>query len=157
MRCHLLQLPHRQAHDLHHRTIQQRMRRWTTACLGVALLAATPLVAQVVAPRPQPQHGVDTASVTPDVIDKGRRLYRGKGACAPCHGVQLEGTPIAPGHRRTSGWKHARDGTIDELVRVIMEGIPGTVMLACPSGINRAEAVLIASYIWAVNHRAIKP
>lgn len=118
--------------------------------IGIASLFAAPeMGAQAAVP--------DTSAITADMIDRGRRLYGGKGTCVACHGMKMEGTPVAPAHRKTTGWKSAKDGAFPELVRVISEGVPGTLMVASPNGINRGEAVLIASYIWAVNHRGVKP
>lgn len=99
----------------------------------------------------------DTSAITPEMVDKGRRLYHGKGTCIACHGTKLEVTPVAPAHRKTSGWKAAKDGAFPELVRVISTGVPGTLMVAFPNGISPSETVLVASYIWAVNHRGTKP
>ena len=99
----------------------------------------------------------DTSAITKAMIDRGRLIYRGKGACVVCHGMQLEGTTIAPPHRKSSGWKAARDGTFPELVRVITSGVLRTVMVPLPNGITYDEAMLAAAYIWAVNHRGESP
>jgi len=99
----------------------------------------------------------DTSAISADMIAKGRKIYRGKGACIVCHGEKMEGSAIAPPHRKTSGWKDAKDGAFPELVRVISSGVQGTVMVALPNGIKPDEAVLVASFIWAVNHRGESP
>ena len=99
----------------------------------------------------------DTSQISADMVAKGRKIYQGKGACVVCHGTKMEGTAIAPPHRKTSGWKDAKDGAFPELVRVISSGVQGTVMVAYPNGIKPNEAVLVASYIWAVNHRGESP
>lgn len=99
----------------------------------------------------------DTADITTEMIEKGRKLYHGKGLCFSCHGMKMEGTPIAPAHRKSSGWKDAKDGAFPELVRVITSGVPGTVMVANPNGISAGDGVFLASYIWAVNNRGVKP
>jgi mono/diheme cytochrome c family protein len=99
----------------------------------------------------------DTSAITKAMIDKGRQIYHGKGACIACHGTQLEGSSLAPPHRKTTGWKDAKDGAFPELVRVITTGVPRTVMVALPNGIKPDEAVLAAAYIWAVNNRGVNP
>lgn len=91
------------------------------------------------------------------MIDRGRKIYREKKQCVVCHGMQLEGTPVAPAHRKTTGWKDAKNGEFPELFRVIATGVQGTVMVAYPNGINRDEAILVSSYIWGVNHRSVSP
>lgn len=121
---------------------------------GEAQQASQPAAAVASAVRPALP---DTADITTEMIEKGRKLYHGKGLCFSCHGMKLEGTPIAPAHRKSSGWKDAKDGTFPELVRVIASGVPGTVMVANPNGISAGDGVLLASYIWAVNHRGVKP
>jgi len=129
---------------------RSRLTNGVACAFGIAfLLAASSLGAQSALP--------DTSAITADMIERGRRLYGGKGTCIACHGMKMEGTPVAPAHRKTTGWKAAKDGAFPELVRVITEGVPGTLMVANPNGISRAEAVLLASYIWAVNHRGVKP
>jgi mono/diheme cytochrome c family protein len=99
----------------------------------------------------------DTAAITAEMIAKGRKIYNGKGACIVCHGMQMEGSAIAPPHKKTTGWKDAKDGAFPELVRVISSGVNGTLMVAYPNGVKPDEVVLLASYIWAVNHRGEKP
>jgi len=147
------------------RIIPRRLRIASTAMatlprllLLAALTTTTPLF-----PAPgigaQAVHAAtaDTATVSPQLIDAGRKLYRGRAGCVVCHGSHMEGTPVAPAHKRSSGWKYARDGTIDELTRVIVDGIPGTVMVARPNGISAADAFVLATYIWSVNHLDVKP
>jgi mono/diheme cytochrome c family protein len=99
----------------------------------------------------------DTNEITKEMIDKGRKLYRGKGGCIACHGMQMEGSSVAPPHRKTSGWRQAQDGALPELLRVISNGVPGTLMVKYPNGISPADAVLLASFIWSVNHRDVAP
>ncbi|HEX4934770.1 MAG TPA: hypothetical protein VFV33_16385, partial [Gemmatimonadaceae bacterium] len=60
-------------------------------------------------------------------------------------------------HRRSSGWKDAKDGSLPELFRVIVTGVPRTVMVRLPNGITTEDAVYLATFIWAVNHRGESP
>ena len=99
----------------------------------------------------------DTTAITPAMIAKGRKIYHGKGACIVCHGEKMEGTAIAPPHRKASGWKDAKDGAFPELFRVITTGVPNTVMVRLPNGITTDDALQLASFIWAVNHRGESP
>lgn len=127
-------------------------RHVAAAALAAWLGVSASLGAQSVTPSL-----TDSTTVTPQLIQTGRKLYRGKGGCVVCHGEKMEGTAVAPAHRRASGWKYARDGTLEELARVINTGVPGTVMVAHPNGISDSDATPLAAYIWAVNHLGEKP
>ena len=98
----------------------------------------------------------DTASITADAVASGRKLFHGAAGCHNCHGEQLEGTPVAP-TLRAHKWKDAVDGTFPEIYRVVSTGVAGTAMISRPGRINDAQAVAVASYIWAVNNRGVKP
>jgi len=98
----------------------------------------------------------DTNAVTPAMVDLGRAIFHGKGTCFACHGAQLEGTQLAP-TLKAHAWRDAKNGQLDEIVRVVTHGVSGTVMVALPGGISRPEALNVASYIWSVNNRKAKP
>jgi mono/diheme cytochrome c family protein len=98
----------------------------------------------------------DTTAITPQAVDAGRAIFHGKGTCFACHGAQLEGTQLAPTLKAHS-WRDAKNGQLDEIVRVVTHGVPSTVMVALPGGISRADALNVASYIWSVNNRNAKP
>lgn len=102
------------------------------------------------------QAAPDTAAITPQAIDAGRAIFHGKGTCFACHGAQLEGTQLAP-TLKSHAWRDAKNGQLDEIVRVVTHGVPSTVMVAFPGGISRADALNVASYIWSVNNRNVKP
>lgn len=115
------------------------------------VVAVSPSAAQ------QPTPAVpDTNAITPQAVDHGRALFHGKGTCYMCHGAKLEGTQVAP-TLKAHAWRDAKDGAFDEIIRVASHGVPGTVMVAFPGGISRAELTDVASYIWSVSHRGAKP
>jgi len=119
------------------------------ACVVVgALVVPHQVTAQDAAP--------DTNAVTPAMVDLGRAIFHGKGTCFACHGTQLEGTQLAP-TLKAHAWRDAKNGQLDEIVRVVTHGVSGTVMVALPGGISRPEALNVASYIWSVNNRKAKP
>jgi len=119
------------------------------ACVVVgALVIPSRVTAQDAAP--------DTNAVTPAMVDLGRAIFHGKGTCFACHGAQLEGTQLAP-TLKAHAWRDAKNGQLDEIVRVVTHGVSGTVMVALPGGISRPEALIVASYIWSVNNRKTKP
>jgi mono/diheme cytochrome c family protein len=98
----------------------------------------------------------DTSAVTPATIDAGRRIFHGKGMCFGCHGMRLEGGPVAP-PLGPHQWKDATGGELGAIFYVDTHGVAGTVMISHPGGISDAEAAQVASYIWAVSHRGAKP
>lgn len=121
------------------------------------LLACVVVGALVVPHRVLAQDATpDTNAVTPAMVDLGRAIFHGKGTCFACHGAQLEGTQLAP-TLKSHAWRDAKNGQLDEIFRVVTHGVSGTVMVAFPGGISRAEALNVASYIWSVNNRKAKP
>lgn len=118
----------------------------------VSLLIAGSAQAQQATPPATP----DTNAITPAMVDLGRAIFHGKGTCFACHGGQLEGSQIAP-TLKAHAWRDAKNGQLDEIFRVATHGVSGTVMVAFPGGISAAEARSVASYIWSVNNRGVKP
>ena len=100
----------------------------------------------------------DTAQITTQMISAGRSVFHGQGGCFVCHGANLQGSPIAPPlDKEGKPWLAAKGGTYPQIFSVVTHGVPGTVMVAHPNGINDALATEVAAYIWAVNHRGVKP
>ena len=114
------------------------------------------LIVALLAPRSTNAQQPDTAGITPQAVDAGRAIFHGRGTCYACHGAQLEGTQLAP-TLKSHAWRDAKNGQLDEIVRVVTHGVPSTVMVALPGGISRADALNVASYIWSVNNRSAKP
>lgn len=61
------------------------------------------------------------ASVTPSVVAMGDSIYHARG-CRNCHGPDGRGTPRGPD--LTDGTLLHVDGTYDDYVRIITEGVP---------------------------------
>jgi mono/diheme cytochrome c family protein len=127
-----------------------RLARRALFGLSVTLVAS---VAAAQQPGPPP---LDTNAITPAMVDMGRAIFHGKGTCFMCHGPQLEGSQIAP-TLKAHAWRDAKNGQFDEIFRVATHGVPSTVMVAFPGGISKSEAMSVASYIWSVNNRKVKP
>lgn len=125
---------------------QSRTFAWLLVVIPLCLSRSS--LAQEVTP--------DTAAITPQAVDAGRAIFHGRGTCFACHGAQLEGSQLAP-TLKAHAWRDAKNGQLDEIVRVVMHGVPSTVMVAFPGGISRADALNVASYIWSVDHRNAKP
>jgi mono/diheme cytochrome c family protein len=129
------------------------------------LVAAFPAIAALLLPvvrraatepatsyRQQP----DTTAITPAIVDAGRRIFHSKGMCFGCHGMRLEGGPVAP-PLTPHQWKDAMGGDLAAIFYVDTHGVSGTVMIAHPGGITDVEAGEVAAYIWSVGHRGAKP
>jgi len=81
-------------------------------------------------------------SYTAADIEDGGRLYRVH--CIGCHGPDGNALPNADLGRAT--FRHAPQGTEDELVAIIEKGIPGTAMPPNES-INDFQAAVVVAYL----------
>ena len=124
------------------------------AVLLVGLWAA-PARAQGSQQAGQPQPTADTPVVSDQVIEAGRAIFHGSGTCHACHGDDLDGGAIAPSLRGPK-WRHI-DGTYAAMLDRIRHGKDGTLMVGDPGGITDAEAVQVATYVWAVSQGKTKP
>lgn len=97
----------------------------------------------------------DSPVLSEQVIDAGRATFHSSGTCHACHGDGLEGGSIAPSLRGPK-WRHI-DGTYAAMLDRIRKGKDGTLMVAYPGGISDAEAVQVATYVWAVSQGKAKP
>jgi putative heme-binding domain-containing protein len=97
--------------------------------LALAIYSGT-LVAQQ--PPKQPDY-------TPTDIENGRQIYQAN--CSFCHGPEGDGVP---GVNFGSG-RFRRGSTDDQLVRIILGGIPGTAMP--PSNFSEGQAGTIVAYV----------
>lgn len=133
-------------------------RARVAAALGVIVLSLPLTVRRAATELPvrRPQQLPDTSAITPAMIDAGRRIFHGKGMCFGCHGMRLEGGPVAP-PLLPHQWKDAKGGELSAIFYVDTHGVRGTVMIAHPGGISDAEAGEVAAYIWSVGHRGAKP
>ena len=121
-------------------------------CLS-AVTAAPAAMAQTASPALH--QFPDTSFITEKVIASGRALFRGNGGCIICHGQNLQGVigPTLLEHI----WKDAKGGSMAEIFRVVVNGVPNTAMVSRPNGINDDQIRQVAAYVWAVNHRHVQP
>lgn len=90
---------------------------------------------------------------TPELIEKGRVLYYGKGFCVTCHGRDGKGLGDISGLRGTlprdftdQAWQRAR--TEGELMWILQNGSPGTAMAPfIPLVLTEEEAWQVLLYI----------
>lgn len=88
---------------------------------------------------------------SPDVVEKGKALYTGKGACVNCHGQSGAGDgPVAaslnpsPRNFHHHGfWRHRTEG---EIFWVIKHGSPGTSMIGFGDQLTDEEIWAIIQY-----------
>lgn len=99
----------------------------------------------------------DTARprITGESIESGRRIFRGEGACLSCHGKDLGGGPVAPS-LTDDQWRNG-NGTYQEILEVLRNGVQGTAMSAYPAGISDEMARKVAAYVWAVSEGRVEP
>ena len=100
---------------------------------------------------PEPDSNMRSAPI----IDAGRKIFHGKGTCSGCHGDKLTGGPVAPPLTGPS-WRHI-NGTYSAIIDRVDNGLPGTLMVARPGGIEESQVFLVASYVYAVSHGLTKP
>jgi mono/diheme cytochrome c family protein len=151
----------------HTRMPEQRSSSWDSAlarCIRSSLpwlaalivgLWAAPAWAQGSQDAGQQQAAADTPAVSDQVIEAGRAIFHGSGTCHACHGDDLDGGAIAPSLRGPK-WRHI-DGSYAAMLDRIRHGKDGTLMVGDPGGITDAEAVQVATYVWAVSQGKTKP
>jgi mono/diheme cytochrome c family protein len=87
-------------------------------------------------------------SNSPEVIEQGKAVYKGKGGCVTCHGIDGDGkgpaaaslNPSPRNFQHHGFWRHRTEG---EVFWAIKYGSPGTAMIAFGS-------VLSDNEIWAL-------
>jgi mono/diheme cytochrome c family protein len=121
--------------------------------IGALSLSAARVHAQAsdTARGPEP----DSTMLTATMIDAGRKVFHGKGTCSGCHGDKLQGGPVAPPLTGAS-WRHI-NGTYSAIIDRVDNGLPGTLMVPHPGGIEESQVFLVASYVYAVSHGLTKP
>jgi mono/diheme cytochrome c family protein len=126
---------------------------WLTLMSGALSLCAARAHAQVTDTTRGPEP--DSTMLTTAIIDAGRKVFHGKGTCYGCHGDKLQGGPVAPPLTGAS-WRHI-NGTYSAIIDRVDNGLPGTLMVPHPGGIEESQVFLVASYVYAVSHGLTKP
>lgn len=131
--------------------------------LAVLILLSLPLDGVEAEERPmmQPRVPADKLSEaraltsplpnSPETVEKGKRLYNGKGTCFNCHGISGAGDgPLAasldptPRNFHHHGfWRHRTEG---EIFWVIKHGSPGTAMIGFGEVLSDEEIWSIIQY-----------
>ena len=99
--------------------------------------------------------------VTPATVAQGRKLFGGEGLCFSCHGPEAKGLV---GPDRTDATWLIGQGTFDEIVARILEGVPanksksGVVMPPKGGASLKDEQVrAVAAYVWSLSRKPNKP
>lgn len=96
-----------------------------------------------------------TRDVTLEMIEDGRTIFQGAGACTSCHGADLGKGPVAP-PLNDDRWRNG-NGSLADILEIIRNGVPGTAMPAYPAGISDEMAMKVAAYVWAVSQGEAEP
>ncbi|MEK6802869.1 MAG: c-type cytochrome [Nitrospirota bacterium] len=136
----------------------QRLLRITLAIMAAAVGTVVPAVAQHMQPSRVPIEHLEEARAlksplpdSPDIVEKGKGLYHGKGTCGNCHGSEGAGDgPVAaqlnpsPRNFQHPGfWRHRTEG---EIFWVIKHGSPGTSMVGFAGQLTDEEIWSIIQY-----------
>ncbi|MCC6968032.1 MAG: c-type cytochrome [Nitrospira sp.] len=113
----------------------------TLAVMAAAVVTVVPSIAQHMQPsRVSIEHLEEARALksplpdSPDVVEKGKAIYHGKGTCANCHGPEGAGDGLVASQLNPSPrnfqhhgfWRHRTEG---EIFWVIKHGSPGTSMV----------------------------
>jgi mono/diheme cytochrome c family protein len=97
------------------------------------------------------------ASVTPELIAQGDKIFHGPGNCYACHGTNAQGS-VGP-NLTDAEWIHSK-GSYDEIVAQVKKGVPkeesksGIVMP--PRGgstISDDDVKAVAAYVYSLSHK----
>ena len=119
--------------------------------LGIVALIALPATGSAQVPDSLPE------GVTAQMIETGAALYGGAGLCAVCHGANGEGS-IGP-DLTDDEWVHS-DGSYDDIVRQILEGVPADksksgVPMPPKGGASLTDEQVraVAAYVWSLRFK----
>jgi glucose/arabinose dehydrogenase/mono/diheme cytochrome c family protein len=93
-------------------------------------------------------------------IALGSQIYHGQvagGTCAGCHGLNAEGSPLAP-PLITGHWL-AGDGSLKSIEQIVGNGVPQPKLYRDPmppmggAQLTPAQVQAVSAYVWALNHR----
>ena len=135
-----------------------KARRSVFAVLIIGLTASVAAAEQhMMQPRVPADKLADARALTsplpdsPEMIEKGKALYKGKGTCVNCHGSEGAGDgPVAaqlnpsPRNFQHHGfWRHRTEG---EIFWVIKNGSPGTSMVGFAGQLTDEEIWALIQY-----------
>lgn len=97
--------------------------------------------------------------VTPEMVDRGREIFRRGGFCYTCHGEDATGLPHIGTDLTDGEWIHS-EGTYEELVETIRSGVRAdrstTGVPMPPRGgarLTDEQVRAVAAYVWTLSAR----
>jgi mono/diheme cytochrome c family protein len=98
-----------------------------------------------------------SASLTPDLIAQGDKIFHGAGNCYACHGTNAQGS-VGP-NLTDAEWIHSK-GSYDEIVAQVTKGVPKeeskSGILMPPRGgstISDDDVKAVAAYVYSLSHK----
>jgi mono/diheme cytochrome c family protein len=141
-------------------------RPYSLALAAVALVAATGSAAAQStsenagtpkAPPADSAAAAPAASVTPELIAQGDKIFHGAGNCYACHGTNAQGS-VGP-NLTDAEWIHSK-GSYEEIVAQVTKGVPkeesksGIVMPPRGGGtISDEDVKAVAAYVYSLSHK----
>ncbi|HSA87693.1 MAG TPA: cytochrome c [Nitrospira sp.] len=139
------------------------MRKRIFALLVVLMSLAVPVLAaerHMMHPRVPADKLAEARALTsplpasPEIVEKGKVVYSGKGTCFNCHGIDGDGKgPAAAGldpsprnFQHHGFWRHRTEG---ELFWVIKHGSPGTAMIGFGQVLSDDEIWAVVRYLYS--------
>src|SRR5215211_1867466 len=109
-------------------------------------------------PKAAPAESVTAAaSVTPELIAQGDKVFHGAGNCYACHGTNAQGS-VGP-NLTDAEWIHSK-GSYDEIVAQVTKGVPKeeskTGIVMPPRGgstISDDDVKAVAAYVYSLSHK----
>lgn len=152
----------------------RRMKRvaafGVASTLGLALLGCPPETEEVPSEEPptteqqEPEAPATEApagdlapGTTPEQVAQGQELFQGQGQCHTCHGMDAQGTPLAP--NLTSGpWLQLQDGNnLEDIENLIRTGVPEPVEAPAPmppmggAQLTDEQVTDLAAYVYSIS------
>lgn len=93
--------------------------------------------------------------VTPEMVTEGQQVFGSTGLCATCHGVDGQGTPLAP-NLTDAEWLNI-DGSYNAIVDLVTTGVPEPQQHPAPmlpkggSDITEDQVRAVAAYVWTLS------
>lgn len=136
---------------------------WARAVAGALLALAWVAVEPAgLVPTSSPARAVAQElpdGVTAQLVEEGRRLFHGAGACTTCHGEDGRGVPNLGSDLTDREWLHG-DGSYGFLLERIRCGVPAEISEAGvpmpPRGgvrLTPEQLRALAAYVWTLSHR----
>ena len=137
--------------------------QWASGLIVVLAVSGSPVLAQqhgqqqMMMPRVPAEKLAEARALmnplppSPDIVEKGKTIYEGKGGCVNCHGASGRGdgpgaATLKPPPRvfRSHGfWRHRSEG---EIFWVIKYGSPGTAMIPFGGMLSDEEIWTVMQY-----------